>query len=214
MGVWVRKCARASVRSLAVLKAAEAALGLRRHRRDDASAHTASSVQPYSSALRCDAALIDPSLNSTAAPSRSGNSLPRPSANAYCAGYRVARDSVSRGISCRSRSTAPAARECGGHYERKRPHAREGLQPRAFPPACASPRARASACAACVRCALFRTVTAQRGRTSRSCRLRRRTPRRRTAAAAAATARMSRAACRVVIAGCTLHDVRCMLHGA
>jgi len=72
-------------------------------------------------------------------------------------------------------------------------------QPRAFPPACASPRVRASAFAACLRCALS-AQSMRSGRTSRSCRLRRRTPQRRTTAAAAATARMSRAACCVVIA--------------
>jgi hypothetical protein len=82
----VRTCERALTRCAA----AAAALGRRCHGRDDASARTASSVQPYSSALRCDAALT-----------------------AACA----------RGLA----------------------------QPRAFSPACASPRARALVCAACVR---------------------------------------------------------------
>ncbi len=108
---------------------------------------TASSVQPYSSALRCDAAFTDPSLNSTAAPSRSGNSLPRPIRQCPL------RDTVShginpvsRGISYRSTSSAPAAAAKRMRWSLRAETAacaRRLAQPRVVPPACASPRVRA-----------------------------------------------------------------------
>jgi hypothetical protein len=209
---WLQGCAWVLVYASATVRAC-ANLAVRQPKRrcacgatrgtDDASEHTASSVQPYSSALRCDAAFTDPSLNSTAAPSRSGNSLPRP-----------IRQCPLRGKPCRAglipcrvgyHAAAGAARQRQSEHAVVTTSGNGRMQATACSAACVLARLCISACpcvcvcvcvcGACAECVVCAVTARAGGRTSRSCRLRRRTPRPRTAAAAAATA-------------CNVHSVR------